>query len=310
MSNAEFLAVEAKTGVDLKPSSKVERLDLSQGEIGELLAAFNAASAKLTRTHEQLQAELSKLRGELAEARGQVERSRHLALLGEMAAGIAHEVRNPLGSILLYARMLQQDVAGMPGPSSTTRKIIAAVQHLEAVVGDVLIFARAGGPTWSDIVVSDLLEVAAESALAGREIEVVYSDLAVKVRADRGQLQQVMMNLIRNAAEACELSGRRKIEFGCEHVMARQADGRVEPMTAVRVKDHGPGLEDGVAERVFTPFFTTRAQGTGLGLAIVHRLVDAQGGRVSLQNWLDSHGKVGGAVAEVLLPVGQADESV
>src|SRR6185295_5586605 len=96
----------------------------------------------LQSTHESLREQVSRLQAELSEANAQVERSKRLAALGEMAAGIAHEVRNPLGSIRLYARMLEQDLADRPAERSIATKIASAVGGLDGVVGDVLSFAR------------------------------------------------------------------------------------------------------------------------------------------------------------------------
>jgi signal transduction histidine kinase len=112
------------------------------GELAELLGAFNDVTGRLQRTHERLQREVAGLKRELREANEQLSRSRRLAALGEMAAGIAHEVRNPLSSIRLYARMLEQDLADRPDQRSIAGRIGAAVHGLDAVVGDVLNFAR------------------------------------------------------------------------------------------------------------------------------------------------------------------------
>src|SRR5689334_13832303 len=133
MSAVSFAPAELLSGPIQVQMPAPEGGAMSRAELAELLAAFNEVTDRLTRTHESLQAEVTKLRGELQEANQQVERSKHLALLGEMAAGIAHEVRNPLGSILLYARMLQQDLAAQPEPRGLVDKIAAGVQRLEAV---------------------------------------------------------------------------------------------------------------------------------------------------------------------------------
>jgi signal transduction histidine kinase len=285
---------------------------MSREELAQLLAAFNEVTDRLTLTHESLQAEVTKLRAELQEANRQVERSKHLALLGEMAAGIAHEVRNPLGSILLYARMLQQDLATQPGPKGVADKIAGGVQKLEAVVGDVLAFSRESRLKVIPLDACDVLAAAASVAQGdgpqwqGVQVRVVADPL--EISADPGQIQQVLVNVIRNGVEAMHEHPRpdkardRVIDLDARKVRVRRPDGTSVSMAALRVKDSGPGIPPDAAEKIFTPFFTTRASGTGLGLAIVHRIMDAHGGRVSIRNWSRRDGSVGGAVVELLLP--------
>src|SRR5438874_11415481 len=106
------------------------------------MASFNEVTSKLERTHESLRLEVARLQDELRQANEQLERSRRLAALGQMAAGIAHEVRNPLGSIRLYASLLEQDLGDRPAEKEIAGKIAAAVQGLDGVVGDVLNFSR------------------------------------------------------------------------------------------------------------------------------------------------------------------------
>src|SRR5262249_42196179 len=128
-------------------ASQVTRSALPAGqvtpaELAELMATFNEVTGRLQGTHESLKREVVRLQGELRDANEQLQRSRRLAALGEMAAGIAHEVRNPLGSIRLYARMLEHDLVDRPQERSVATKIAAAVHGLDGVVGDVLSFAR------------------------------------------------------------------------------------------------------------------------------------------------------------------------
>ncbi|MEM9372764.1 MAG: histidine kinase dimerization/phospho-acceptor domain-containing protein, partial [Planctomycetota bacterium] len=115
---------------------------LSASDLAELMASFNEVTSRLEQTHGQLRGEVRRLSEELREANEALQRSRRLAALGEMAAGIAHEVRNPLGSIGLYASMLEEDLHDRPECRGVAVKIGSAVRGLDAVVGDVLSFAR------------------------------------------------------------------------------------------------------------------------------------------------------------------------
>lgn len=281
---------------------------LSAPDLAGVMEAFNTAAARLQATHEALHAEVRSLKAELLEANQQVERSRRLAALGEMAAGIAHEVRNPLGSIRLYARMLEEDLTDRPESRSVASKIAGAVTRLNAVVGDVLSFAREIKPRLGPADAHDLLR---EALATARSDEGWWSGLTVvtpegegpAVACDCGLVLQALVNVIRNAAEAMDAR-----PPGAERVMTLEARPRrrrggdgAGPSVGLIVRDTGPGIPSDVMKRMFNPFFTTRASGTGLGLAIVHRIVDAHGGRTVVSN-----GKHGGAVVELVLPAASA----
>jgi signal transduction histidine kinase len=273
---------------------------LEPADLAGLMAAFNDVTAKLEATHEQLRAEVARLTRELGEANSQLERSRRLAALGEMAAGIAHEVRNPLGSIRLYARMLEQDLVDRPGEQTVAVKIAGAARVMEGVVSDVLTFAREFRLRPTEIDVGELfdrvLEACCHEGVPGwRGVEVVRSHRHGAVsglEADPSLLQQALVNLVRNAFEAmADVPGR-------SHRLILECAGDSE-WTTLRIRDTGPGISPEVIARMFNPFFTTRAAGTGLGLAIVHRIIDAHAGQVRVHNNKDGPG----ATFEVLLPV-------
>jgi signal transduction histidine kinase len=262
---------------------------LAPADLAELISAFNEVTAKLQASHDQLRAEVARLTRELGEANAQIERSRRLAALGEMAAGIAHEVRNPLGSIRLYARMLDQDLADRPAERSLANKIDNAARVMDGIVNDVLTFAREFRLRPAPIDARDLFDRVLESCCHDgvpnwRSVRVVREDRgAPEFEADPSLLQQALVNVVRNAFEAmADVPG--------EHVLTLAAaaeepgDGETPSGVRLTVRDTGPGIRPEVVERMFNPFFTTRNTGTGLGLAIVHRIVDAHAGRVSVTN--------------------------
>lgn len=289
--------------------------DLSPTDLSELASAFNAVTAKLQATHDALHAEVAQLKAELHDANAQVERSRRLAALGEMAAGISHEVRNPLGSIRLYARMLRDDLADKPDSRQLAEKILGAVTRLDAVVGDVLAFSREMKVRPTDLPATDLLAAALEaaraddSAWAAVAVEGPLGDPDLTVRGDPHLLHQALVNLIRNAVEAMADNPPDRPRLLTLEARARSirepGTARRRTMISLAVRDRGPGIPPEVQERMFNPFFTTRATGTGLGLAIVHRIADAHGGRVRVQNARAGSAPAapGGAVVELLLPV-------
>jgi len=272
-------------------------------DLAELLAAFNEVTSRLQSTHETLTSEVARLQGELRDANRRLRRAQELAALGEMAAGIAHEIRNPLGSIRLYARALEEDLAGAPEPRALAQKIGAAVRGLDAVVSDVLAFSREIRVEAKPAPASRLIERALCACAdlierASAQIDVPEPPEPVILACDEHLAQQALTNIVRNALEAvATVSGPRRVRVEASACPARGPEGAARPMAAVRVHDTGPGVPEGVMERMFNPFFTTRDAGTGLGLAIVHRIADAHDGRVTVRNGAD-----GGAVVELVLP--------
>jgi len=206
-----------------------------------------------------------------------------------MAAGIAHEVRNPLGSIRLYARLLDEDLAALPEQQTLARKIGGSARALEAVVGDVLTFAREIRLQMERHEARELFEHAVDQCRAemgkvpGMSV-VIEGEL--EVRGDATLLMQALVNLVRNAVEAMgEVPGRdHTLTLRAKSRLVARSRASVETCTVLSVADTGCGVTADVIERMFNPFFTTRASGTGLGLAIVHRIVDAHGGRIAVQS--------------------------
>lgn len=297
---ARPIRVETAPPGDAAP---VENGHVTAGDLAELMAAFNEVTSRLQGTHETLQREVARLREELRAANEQLQRTRRLAALGEMAAGIAHEVRNPLGSIRLYARMLEQDLGDRPEERQIAGKIAAAVGGLDAVVSDVLVFSRELRVRPESCDPAELLTRALEASwsleAAEAGIRVVRRhDGAGAALCDPGLMHQALVNVIRNALEAMGDSAPPRT--GHE---LRLECGIVEHEFAFRIADTGPGVDDDVVDRMFNPFFTTRPTGTGLGLAIVHRIVDAHGGRIVVSE----KGEGCGTVFELLLPMAGSD---
>ncbi len=248
--------------------------------LSDVLRQYMDVTGRLQRTHETLQHEIVRLRDELASKDRELELRRRLAALGEMAAGVAHEVRNPLGAIQLYNGLLRSRCTAhdLGGALELVEKIEAGIQAIEAVVQDTLALA----PTGRQPQVCDLrktIELVRDATLKTLtvcqvKLETRLDDERVAVLADETGLQRVLTNLVVNAAEA-SLPGR-VVRL---HVRAT-ADDNVE----LRVIDEGSGLADEALHRIFDPFFTTKQQGTGLGLTIAHRLIEAFGGQLTAAN--------------------------
>ncbi|MCL4198559.1 MAG: hypothetical protein KJZ69_13820 [Phycisphaerales bacterium] len=283
-------------------------------DLAEIMSAFTRVTDRLQGAHQTLQAEVSRLNRELRETNEQLRRSRQLAALGQMAAGIAHEVRNPLGSIRLYASLLVDDLADRPESIRLARQIARAVSDLDAVVGDVLNFAREITIRPAPLGVGAALDQAIESCRAMmHEARIVVRRNAESeatlppLLADASLLNQALVNVIRNAVEAMSGEGTLTLYAEVDPSEPPKDAGGVAaaPAILLKIDDTGPGIPEEISERIFNPFFTTRAAGTGLGLAIVHRIIDAHGGEIRI-----GRAEGGGASIGLRLPTAlQADAS-
>ena len=253
-------------------------------ELGRIIIAYSEVTEKLQQSHDQLTETVRALQSELGEKNRLLERKNRLAALGEMAAGLAHEIRNPLGGIQLYASMLAQDVADRPDSLSLVRKISGGVRRLEALVGQVLQFSReiAAQPRPCDLasVVDQAVDLA-HARLAELGVAcVVEGPRPFEADFDPLLLGQALLNLLLNAADAAGAGPDGRVTVR----LARPTEESQVKQFHLVVKDNGPGIPPGVLDRIFNPFFTTKDTGTGLGLAIVHRVVEAHDGTITATN--------------------------
>jgi signal transduction histidine kinase len=244
------------------------------GEVGILSAAFQAMLERLT-----------------AAQREAIAQSR-LALLGEVAASLAHDVRTPLSVLKTSAQLLAGGEVPLPEQRDLARMVADEVDRLNGVVSNLVDLARPRPARVAPESVAALVEGAAAilrpwARSASVTIETDPPPPALRARADRDQMQQVLLNLCHNAVQAASKPGR---------VSVRAYPS--PPWAVIEITDTGTGFTPDALERAFSPFFTTKPEGTGLGLSIVKRLVEEQGGDVGARN-LDG----GGACVWVRLPL-------
>ncbi len=222
--------------------------------------------------------------------------SQRLASVGQFAAGLAHELRNPLGSMIGCVELLQQSTrASQDADGERLLSIIhREAERLAALVQEFLVYARPQPPNLQPVDLLALLLDVAEGCNKDPELGAtvrVASNQPLTIQADAAQIRQVLLNLVQNAAHVSPPG---------EPVVLRVDRDTlgVQAAATITVEDRGPGVVAEVAARLFEPFFTTNPQGTGLGLAIVHRITEAHGGMVGLK-------RPGGpgAVFTVTLPV-------
>jgi two-component system, NtrC family, sensor histidine kinase HydH len=204
-----------------------------------------------------------------------------LASLGEMAAGVAHEIRNPLGGIKMATRLLASgDVSGERIPREMAESILSGIAEIESIIADLLDYARETRLDRQDYPLGRILGPVVESCTAEgelRRVRVVVRRLDPELVAsvDGPRLRQVFANVMKNALEATE----------------RRPDGRVEvalyrrgAAAVVEVGDNGVGMAAEHRDKIFLPFFTTKPTGTGLGMAIVKKIMDLHGGEIEIDS--------------------------
>jgi PAS domain S-box-containing protein len=231
---------------------------------------------------------------ELRQLERQFKHAQHMASLGEMAAGVAHELRNPLGAIEGFARLLKNDLdrENLPRYSRLAEKIVEGTGNLNYVVTNLLDYARPVHLEYSMFAINPMLCSMVElltGAMRQHEVELLVQDVAQEVQffGDQRQLRHVLLNLVKNGIEACEPGGEVSICF-------YQYQGEV----AFHVSDTGSGISEEHVRKIFDPFFTTKHGGTGLGLSFCHKIIEAHGGELLVQ----SHpGR--GTVFQVVLPL-------
>lgn len=240
--------------------------------------------------------ENARLHGKVMDAEEHLRRSERLSTLGLLAAEVAHEIRNPLTAMKLLFHALDLKFDAQDPRTRDAEIMIEKMDHLNRIVGQLLRIARTNDPVFEPLEVNRVLEdvlLLARHTLTSRNIRVErrFSDGLPKVRADRGQLEQLCLNLILNASEAMTTGGVMTLVTSMDETTRRRV--------RMSFADNGPGIPPEIRERLFQPFLTTKGTGTGLGLAIVKKIVESHQGEVRVE------GRSGrGAVFHVFLPAG------
>jgi two-component system, NtrC family, sensor histidine kinase HydH len=228
--------------------------------------------------------------GQLVRAEERAEQAERMAALGRLAAGLAHEIRNPLGSIMGSIQMLRLASALGSEDRQLCEIIHRETERLNDLVTDMTDLARPRKPDPRQVDVADLarevVQLAGRSGRGVSDVEVVYRGVRrARLNADPSQLKQMIWNLVRNAVQASAPGDAVSV--------------RVEPSqdgVCLSVEDNGVGIDDQAQRRLFDAFFTTRSQGTGVGLAVVKRIVDEHGFQIKVTS---QHGR--GAVFRVTM---------
>jgi two-component system NtrC family sensor kinase len=275
----------------------------SRDEIGYLANSFNQMTADLKTANQKLiewgktlEKKVEERTKELREMQAHLIQSEKLASLGKLAAGIAHEINNPLGGILIYSHLLLEDTSRKSPHYENLKKIVKETSRCKDIVKGLLEFARPKEPEVSQIDLNDVVDrslaiVEKQALFQNIKISKAYMPGLPKIVADGSQLQQVFMNIIINAAEAMDGKGVLSLSTSLDK------DGAC---IEAKISDTGHGINEEDKKRLFEPFFSTKevGKGTGLGLAISYSIIQIHQGTIDVKS---EEGK--GSTFTVRLPV-------
>ncbi len=265
-------------------------------ELTILAAAFNDMADSLGRNREELTQRNEQLTGaneELHRIYERLTRAERLAAVGQVAAGVSHEIDNPVGIILGYAQLLLEDMAPEDQRREDVQAIIEECLRCKRITGGLLGLSRTGARQWEPVDLKLLIEGTWASLQPQKLFRQIHFSMQLSAETphligDADRLRQVLVNLLLNAVQALNEQGQIRIALTADNAGA-----------LICVEDDGPGIADDQKEAVFDPFYSTKekGKGTGLGLAICRKLIEEHGGRIEA---LDS--PLGGAQIRIYLP--------
>jgi signal transduction histidine kinase len=276
-----LLTASAKQPLVGSFANAIPWLVLAAGLLGALVATSAVLTLMRRRDYafalvDERTAELSSSLAQLEETQGRLVLQERLAAIGQVAAAVGHELRNPLG---VLTNALYLIGVGTPGDAKVARHLATAEREVAAaasIVDSLLDFAREREPVTAPVDLADLLDESLSVAVPPEGIAIIRVgvDGVPPVLADRQQLRQVLLNLLTNAYESIDDGG------GAVTIEAREQSEDV----VIRVSDSGPGMDEETASHVFEPFFTRKAKGIGLGLPVTKRIVEKHGGTIAAES--------------------------
>lgn len=255
--------------------------------------------SKLQSLHKLLMLELSVMLGTYKDSYSQVIRDRerlaveekltraeHLAQIGQLAASLAHEIKNPLAGISGAIQVIRDGLSGDDSRIPILAEVLTQINRLDSTVKDLLVYARPKPPQMSPCCLNHVLNrvlqvLEEEPALVDIRIERIRCDEDMEVVADPAQLEQLAFNLLLNAAQASSAGS-----------MIRIDTKRLGRWVKLTIQDFGCGMDPATRDRAFEPFYTTKSKGTGLGLPICKKIIEANGGHIRLESVVSKGSKV------------------
>ena len=269
-------------------------------EIGMLYDAFGSMARQLQARQYSLEERVDLQQAELKKTELAAARSQQLAALGQLAAGVTHEIRTPVASLKLFLESVKEEIEISPEYEEDFEVAMRQIKRIEATINRFLDFAKPQEPIFSSINIEELIE---EALLVVRPkanqqetiVTVQIENRLPEISGDRKQLGEALVNLMVNALEA--MTHRGKLTVSACLGQSGTTDGPNE-CVLIKVSDTGPGIDETSLDKIFDPFFTTKASGTGLGLSIVQTIARGHGGEITLES---AKGK--GAAFSMSLPM-------
>ena len=254
-------------------------------DVGQLGQQFN----EMIRQLEENRTEIERLH------QGEMARAEHLATIGELAAGLAHEIRNPLAGIAGVVEVMGRELPQASSSRTVLPEVQSEIQHIQAILNDLLAYARPRPPEFHPADLNATVEQAV--FLARQQVRTTPIEITLepdnrlpRILHDPVQVQQVILNLLLNGIQAITKQGKIAV------ALRREGEYAV-----VRIRDNGKGISREALPKIFKPFFTTRKEGTGLGLPLAKGIVESHQGRIEVTSEPG-----GGAQFEVWLPISRA----
>lgn len=260
--------------------------------------AYNEVTALSLRFHNLIE-DVDQTKTKLKWSREHLQQAEKWALVGKLAAGVAHSVRNPLTSVKMRLFSMERTLALSSSQKEDFEVISEEIRHIDTIVGNFLEFSRPPKPKMQTVSPSDAVDMAVQLLRHRLEsynvkVDVKRDSRLPEIQADPDQLKEVFVNLMVNACEAMVDKG---------SIVIQEEEGVSDGLGSVvriRLTDDGPGVPDSIQDKLFQPFFSTKEEGTGLGLSIAARIVEEHGG------WIDLKSRPGdGATFVITLPVGE-----
>lgn len=271
---------ESYTGLDLK----VEKDAIESTEVGLLLRAFESfeeASSKLQTRYECLSKEAERLRSKLHQKEIEVRRAERMSVLGETAAALAHEVRNPLGAIKLFTSLLKEDLEEMPSSLELVEEIDRSVTGLDMLVSNILQFSKDSKGDFSPVNLNAVIEEQLryfKKIVLQKEISLRFESCENSyILGNSDSIRQLLHNILQNSIQALKAEGDIFLSTSSEEFFNKK-------WLVLNIKDNGPGIPQNLLDNLFDPFITGRNEGTGLGLAIVKKIVEQHHGGITAYN--------------------------
>lgn len=226
---------------------------------------------------------------QVSHLRKQIERMDRLATLGELSAGIAHEIRNPLAGMKTSAQVLEESFSPGDFRSQLVTRIVKEIDRSNELLKRFFNYAKPSKPKqdfYNIEMIIDGVYLLMAPRLKKKKItfRTEFSSESPQIFIDESQIEQVFLNMFINAVEAMKNGGEISIETGVEKHIKLAEDKQEGPALFIKIKDTGPGLSPENTEKIFNPFFTTKSDGVGLGLSISSRLVEENGGKIEVES--------------------------